>query len=119
MPIPLLLIAGIIFFVGIIIIFIKLIPIFKLLIIVFALATIYNILPEKVKKIKNWEFAIIGISLLAALLTITSHFGFFAVGDLPFAIQEPVAQAILSPFNLLLSFIILVLIILYVKKGKK
>ena len=115
MVLPLLLIVGIVILVGIVIWFVVL-PILKLILIVVALAMIYKILPEGVKKIKNWQFVFLGIVLLTAITTLGSSFGFFAVGSLPLAIQEPVALAIPSPLTLFLAFLVIVEAIIIIKQ---
>ena len=116
MVFPLLLIILVIFFIVGIVIFIAILPFIKLAIIIGALIWIWKLLPEKVKKIKNWELVVLGIALMASIITIGAKFNFFAVNQLPLAIQEPISQVTLSPLNLFLSFIIFILVIMYIKK---
>jgi len=116
MVLPLLLIVGIVILVGIVLLFMVFLPILKLILIVVALAMVYKLLPERVKKIENWQFALLGIGLLASIVTIGGSFGFFAVGSLPLAIQESVALAIPSPLTLFLAFLVIVEAIIIIKK---
>ena len=114
MVLPLLIVV-IVILVGLALWFIVL-PILKIILIFVALSIIYKILPENIKKIKNWQFALLGIALLTAVTTLGSSFGFFAVGSLPLAIQEPIALSIGSPLTLFLAFLVVVEAIIIIKK---
>ena len=97
------------------------IKILKIIIVIVALVWIFRILRKHFKSVKNlssWEYFIIGIAVFAGILTIGSNFGFFSVGALPMAVQEPIVQATLSPLNLFLGFIIFVLVMIYIFKKK-
>ena len=118
MPIPLLIIGAIVLVVIMVILFVQLLPFIKFIMVVLALAAIYKLLPDKAKKLENWQVTVVGISLLAALLTISSHFGFFAAGSLPLAVEQTVAPISPHPVVLVLSFIIFVLAFMYIKKDK-
>lgn len=86
------------------------------MLIIVALGFIYKMLPEKGKKLKNWEFALIGISLFVAVLMLSSHFGFLAVGSLPLALGDNFTGIEFNTITLIQSFIIIVLIFMYIKK---
>lgn len=115
--IPLLIIAGIVLAIFVLMLLPFIVTIMKILLMIGALVWIISILKKnfKTKKMANWEFIVIAISVGAGLLTLGSHFQLFSVG-LPMAIQQPLIQATLSPINLFLVFIIFVLALMYIYK---
>lgn len=117
MVFPLIIIGLIVLGIFLIVFIPFIIKIVKIILVVGALVWIFGILRKHFKGVKNfanWEYFVIAISIGAGILTIGGHFGLFAVGTLPMAVQEPIIQASLSPLNLFLGFIIFVLIMMYV-----
>ena len=95
------------------------IKIIKIMHIIVALVWIFGVLRKHFKSVRNlanWEYFVIVISVGAGIITLGSHLGFLSVGSLPMAVQTSIVQSTLSPLNLFLSFIIFVLIMMYIFK---
>ena len=117
MVLPLMLIGIIVLAVVFLLLLPFIMAVLKIGIILGALIAIWYFLPKKVmKKIANWQFIVIFIGLTVAVISLGAKAGFFAIGQLPMAVQEPIATATLSPLNLVMAFIIMVLSIMYIKK---
>ena len=110
-----LLIAGIVIFAGFLV-FLFISPFIKLFFILIFLGIIWKILPKKIKKLKLFEYAVLGIAIFSIVFTFGGAFGFFSMTRLPLAVQQQTALSIPSPLTLFLTFIISVLVIMYIKK---
>lgn len=92
---------------------------FKLLIMFLAIYFLYRYFPPKFKKLSQLEFGMVLAGIFLLLLFVGKGFGFLSVSNTPQAIQPAVQQAVLTPLNMVLIFVIIVLGMMYFNARKK
>ena len=106
-------IIGIVVIVLLILLFVVIAPFIKLLIFLFALGVVWKMLGKKIRKLSAWETALLFIVVLLSLAAIGAKIGVFSVASTP-STQNGVLDT--SSLLVALSFINLVVTILYIKR---
>ena len=92
---------------------------FKLFIMFVAIFILYRYFPPNFKKLSQFEFGVVLSGIFILLLFVGKGFGFLSVANTPRALQPVIIYSDLTPLNMVLIFIIIVLGLMYFNKRKK
>jgi len=88
----------------------------KIIVLLLGIYIIYKYLPPNLKKFSNFEFGVMLSALFTIILVLGKGSGFLSIGG---GTLNPVISSAITPLNLSLVFIIVILGLMYLNARKK